>query len=266
MFTTIKTHFARLLDVWLTAGLAALLCFVYFAGRMRNLLFALVPAGLVGGLLGWALLIRMRKREGRTRADRRARRERAVFALSRMEEEKALFTAFEALRIRYGLWEVGRGDKCVLARDEHGVLAVGLCRSMDPLLVKEVQHFDHKRMRMRGVLVHLGEAGSMAAEYAAHLTPPMRLVCAATLPLPDPAPDGSTAGRGDTFRMRIKRLAARVISPGNGKAYMQLAILMLTVFILADSLLWFFCGMVMAALGAASRGKNGGREALFPEG
>ena len=103
-----------------------------------------------------------------------------------LPEETALSIAGSALCGAFNLQKSGANGKLVFLTDEKGQLfAAGLCQEPQPVSVNGVHAFHRLRKNTPGILICAGGSTAQAEQYAASLTPPLRLIAADTLPFAD---------------------------------------------------------------------------------
>ena len=183
-----RTHISRWLDRIAGILLLFVLSFLWFATRLHGVGWAVLLAGLLTALVCWAYVLlvqRISRRKGKTQSEA-ARRRAAVYRLTMLPEETALSIAGTALCGAFNLQKSGANGKLVFLTDEKGQLfAAGLCQEPQPVSVNGVHAFHRLRKNTPGILICAGGSTAQAEQYAASLTPPLRLIAADTLPFAD---------------------------------------------------------------------------------
>ena len=240
------------------AGLALLWVFAFrFSSLWRALLFALSMAGLLGyGLY----LLQFRARPQGKQALREERR-RAVQALARWETERALRAGFAALAQRHQLRCIGEGPGLLLAQDRGETGAVALLQALDQTGLRDVQAFDRRRGGFRGVLLCCGPIRPEARAYAAALQPALALLPLEELPLQSAGilPEAEAGRRAGVLRSALERALRRERAP----LYIQAALLLLSLFILTDRLLYLWPGLLLLACMSLCAVKHAASPGLF---
>ena len=227
-----RTKAARALDRALGAAMLCGLSFLWFATRLGALWPAAALAAALTALAAYALHLYRRRRSRRLDAERAraGQRRAAVYRLTMLPEKTALCQAAEALRRAYALTPAGARASVRLFTDAKGRrIAAGLHQSPQPADVREVHDFHRARGEDHGVLICAGGATEAAKSYAGSLEPPLRLLEAERLPLPDPP-------KCDAPRAAAKKGPAAVLDWNNNYGDDE------------DKIILFHCGPVAQSL------------------
>ncbi len=258
-----RTKAARALDRALGAAALWAAGFFYFAARVKSpALSAMLSLLVTGGLL-YALYLFRRRASGRQAAkrEREARQRAALYALTMLPEQTALYRATEALRQAYGLAHVETRARLRILRDGQGRrIAAGLCQSPQAADVAAAHAFHRERGKKPGVLLCAGGATKEALRYAEGLRPPLRLIDLAALPLPEAPADIVPPAEDARERIPWRRLlpdersAPRCLPPALG---------LMTAYIFTGALSCLFAALLLLFLALAGRGRDGETPRLF---
>lgn len=260
-----RTKAARALDRALGAAMLWGLSFLWFATRLGALWPAAALAAALTALAAYALHLYRRRRSRRLDAERAraGQRRAAVYRLTMLPEKTALCQAAEALARAYALTPAGARASVRLFTDAKGRrIAAGLHQSPQPADVREVHDFHRARGEDHGVLICAGGATEAAKSYAGRLEPPLRLLEAERLPLPDPP-------KCDAPRAAAKKGPAAVLArlPGEERAprCLLLAALLMIAYILLDARSCLLAALLLLFLALAGRGRaaESGERELF---
>ncbi|MDR2514279.1 MAG: hypothetical protein LBD02_03600 [Christensenellaceae bacterium] len=252
----VKSGLAQGLDRVLPVALFGLLCFVFYAGRLRNLLVGAALAALTAALFGYALLLLRRSRSGKGRRALQEGRLACEQALQRMPRGKAFTLLREALGLKYGLFcEETAKNGLFLGEYEGQRLALFFLQAADGPRVRDLQAFDRRRGELPGLLLCCAQPDRATLQYAAATEPPLEILRAAELPIRLPAGEApSKKQRG----AKLRALWRRALFPGRAGGYMQAAAFLLALYIVSDQLLYLVPGLFCALMGslAARQGKR----------
>ncbi|MDR3085150.1 MAG: hypothetical protein LBU47_02435 [Christensenellaceae bacterium] len=251
-----KSGLARGLDRVLPIALFGLLCFLFYAGRLRNLLTGAALSARTAALFGYGLWLFRKSRKGKGRRALQEGRLAGEYALLHMPREKALRLIQSALGSKYGLiCEKTAKNGLILGEYEGQAVALFFLQAADGPHVRDLQAFDRRRRGLPGLLLCCAQADRAALQYAAAARPPLEILRAAELPVHLPA--GELPGERPGGFAKLKALWRRALSPGRAGGYMQAAAFLLALFILSDRLLYLVPGLFCALMGslAARQGK-----------
>jgi hypothetical protein len=260
-----RTRASRWLDRILGGAILYSLCFLWFAARLGRLIPALLLALTLTLLAFWsARLFRSRVTGRRTKREVRDReRQAALYALTMLPYGEALAYAVQALMDAYPLKSLFCLDGLHYLSDaRERRIAVKLLQSPQPASLAEAHAFHRERGTALGALVCPGGASREAMEYAAALTPPLKLIPAGDLPLPA-ALLGSAPAKEAQKRRTAASVLAMVFRPAQALRYMMLGFALVVAYLLTDRLTCLIPALALVFLALISKGREEPRGELF---
>lgn len=238
---------------------------VWFAAKLECLLPALLLAGGWTALMFYAVSLIKRRISGkRLVQERRAREQRAaLYALTMLPYPEALAHAVQGLESAYSLSSLFTlGELHYVADEAHRRIAVRLIQCPQPATIAHVHDFHRERQQDYGVLICTGGVTAEAQAYAEALSPPVRLLDAHQLPLPEALMQSQPAKQAQKQR-RAASILAMALRPTLTLRYVLLSILLLLVYLITDRLSALLPALALQLLALLSKGGSSAQEALF---
>ncbi len=260
-----RTRASLWLDRILGGAILFILSFLWFAARLGRLIPAVLLA-LILTLLAFLSLRLFRRRMTGRRNKREVRdreRQAALYALTMLPYGEALAYAVQALMDAYPLKSLYDLDGLHFLSDaKERRIAVRLLQSPQPATLSDAHAFHRERGAALGVLVCPGGMTREAQEYASALTPPLKLISAGELPLPE-ALLGSVPAKEAQKRRTAASILAMILRPAQAARYMMLGFLLIVAYLMTGRLTCLIPALITVFLALICKGRQEPRGELF---
>lgn len=260
-----RTNAAKWMDRIFGVLILLSVSFLWFAVRLERL----IPAALLAlvftalSLYGFSLLSRHLSGRKTQREVHCRKRQAALYALTMLPYDEALDYAVQALMEAYPLKRLYTVDHIQFLSDmQQRRIAVQVSQSPQYAAVSEVHAFHKLRRNAYAVMVCAGGVSKEAGAYAQSLTPPLRLIPAQELPLPEGL-YGSPPAQAAQKRRTASSILALMLRPAQALRYMMLSFLLIVAYILTDQLTCLIPALILIFLALISKRRSPSRNDLF---
>lgn len=238
--------------------------FLWFATRLGKLIPAALLAIVFTALVMYGLVLTAKRFSHRKiHQELRARElQAALYALTMLPYDEALPHCIQALCDAYELTRLFAVGRTHFLADPPGHrIAVQLHQSPQHVSVADVHEFHKERKTAHGALICVSGVTADANEYAQTLVPPLKIIQAKDLPLPEALTQ--TAPAKEAQKQRKASVMTLVLHPAQALRYMMLSFMLIVAFILTDRAACLIPALIMVFLALISKRRNAPKDELF---